>query len=159
MELPPRLLSLRLAMWIVSGALAGAAWAAGAKAPSEAQERARFVGVWKGFTVEGKGENPDRGPVKLELIIKERTMRGIEIKGPDRIDHGEGEYTLQLDANPRHLDAAKTLPRGRKQAYVGIYTLEGDTLKWCVSPQKVRPTSFETKKGQFLLILKREAKK
>jgi uncharacterized protein (TIGR03067 family) len=146
-------------MWIVAWALAGTAFAAGAKAPSEAQERARFVGVWKGFTVEGKGENPDRGPVKLELIIKERTMRGIEIKGPDRIDHGEGEYTLQLDANPRHLDAAKTLPRGRKQAYIGIYTLEGDTLKWCVSPQKVRPTSFETKKGQFLLILKREAKK
>ena len=41
--------------------------------------------------------------------------------------------------------------------YVGIYTHEGDTLKWCVSPQQARPQTFETKKGQFLLILKRQS--
>jgi uncharacterized protein (TIGR03067 family) len=128
------------------------------KAPSEADERAKLAGLWKGFAVEGKGENPDRGPVKLEITIKGNTMGGIEIKDSERIDHGEGEFTLDLSVNPRHLDAAKTLPRGRKQAYVGIYTLEGNTLKWCISPQKTRPTTFETKKGQFLLILKREAK-
>ena len=127
-----------------------------AKAPSEAEQCAKFVGVWKGFTVEGKGEKPDRGPVKLELTFTERTIRGIEIQGSERIDHGEGEYTLDLGASPRHLDGAKTGERGRKQAYIGIYTLEGDALKWCVSPQKVRPTTFETKKGQFLLILKRD---
>ena len=85
--------------------------------------------------------------MQIELTIKGSTMGGIEIKGSDRIDHGEGEYTLKLDANPRQLDAAKTLPRGRKQAYVGIYALEGDTLKWCVSPQKVRPTTFETRRA------------
>jgi len=94
--------------------------------------------------------------VKLELTITERTMHGIEIKGDKRIDHGVGEFTLGLTADPCHLDAAKTNERGRKQAFIGIYTLEGDTLKWCVSPQKARPETFETKKGQFLVILKRE---
>ena len=142
--------------------LLGTAWSADeAKPPKQAgdesQVRKQFCGFWKGFTVEGKGENPDRGPVKLELTITEKTIRGLQIKNDGNIDHGEGEYTLDLAADPRHLDAAKTAGGGRKQAFVGIYTLEGDTLKWCVSPQKTRPSTFETAKGQFLVILKRAA--
>src|SRR5581483_6096487 len=31
--------------------------------------RDKLVGVWNGYAVEGKGENPDRGPVKIELTI------------------------------------------------------------------------------------------
>lgn len=136
---------------LFSSPISGADGAGG----NETNERAKFVGVWKGFAVEGKGENPDRGPVQLEITVTEKTMHGIQIKGGERIDHGEGNYTLALGADPKQLDAAKTVQRGRGQAFVGIYELDGDTLKWCVSPQKVRPTTFETKKGQFLLILKR----
>ena len=123
---------------------------------NEIQERQKFAGVWKGFAVEGRGENPDRGPVKLELQIAEQTIKGLEFKGTNTVDHGEGQFSLDLSQAPKHLDAWKTNERGRKQSYVGIYTLEGDTLKWCVSPQKVRPETFETKKGQFLLVLKRQ---
>ena len=126
-----------------------------AKPADEAAERAKLVGVWKGFAVDGKGENPDRGPVKLEITITEKTMHGFELKGEARTDHGEGEFTPDLSTSPRNLDASKAAERGRKRTYVGIYTLEGDTLKWGVSPQKTRPTTFETKKGQFLLILKK----
>ncbi|MCL4207475.1 MAG: TIGR03067 domain-containing protein [Pirellulaceae bacterium] len=127
-----------------------------AQPPDEAAERARFVGVWKGFAVHGRGERPNEGPVQLELTITERTIRGIQVRGSDRMDHGQGEYVLRMGANPKHLDAAKTAERGRSQAYVGIYRLEGDTLYWCVSPQKQRPKTFETQKGQFLLILHRD---
>jgi hypothetical protein len=81
--------------------------AIGARADEQA-ERARFVGVWKGFTVEGKGENPDRGPVKLEITITENTMHGIQIREDGNIDHGVGEYTLNLATDPAQLDAAKT---------------------------------------------------
>jgi uncharacterized protein (TIGR03067 family) len=123
---------------------------------NDQQERKKFVGTWKGFAVEGKGENPDRGPVKLELRITEKTIKGLEFKGTNVVDHGEGEFALDLAQNPKLLDAWKSNERGRKQNYVGIYTLEGDTFKWCVSPQKVRPETFETKKGQFLLIFKRQ---
>jgi len=124
--------------------------------PRDAAERKKLAGLWKGFTVEGKGENPDRGPVKLELTITEQTMGGIEIKGTQRVDHGQGEYTLDLTTDPPQLDASKQVGPNRRQAYIGIYRIEGDTLKWCVSPQKVRPTTFETKKGQYLIILKRD---
>jgi hypothetical protein len=54
------------------------------------------------------------------------------------------------------LPAKPSLHVQAKQEFIGIYTLEADLLKWCVSPQKVRPQTFETKKGQFLLILKRQ---
>jgi len=130
----------------------------GSKPDPEAAERAKFVGVWKGFAVEGKGENPDRGPVKLEITITDRTMHGIQVKGSERMDHGEGQYILDLAVDPRRLDGVQVNERGRKREYIGIYTLEGDTLKWCVSPQRTRPETFETAKGQYLLILRRDKK-
>lgn len=129
-----------------------------AEEDAEAKARRELVGTWKGFVVEGKGENPDRGPVQLELTISERTIKGLELKGGKVVDHGEGSHSLDLAKSPRHLDAAKTNERGRKQEYVGIYSIEGDTLKWCVSPRKTRPSEFQTGDGGYLLILKRERK-
>jgi uncharacterized protein (TIGR03067 family) len=122
--------------------------------PPDAQERKELAGVWKGFAVDGKGEKPDQGPVKLELSISEQAIHGIEFKGETRIDHGEGAFTLDLAAMPRQLDGTKTNERGRKEAWLGIYKREGDTLYWCVG-RRERPETFETFKGQFLLILKR----
>jgi uncharacterized protein (TIGR03067 family) len=127
-----------------------------AKAGSE--ERAKLAGTWRGFAVEGKGENPDRGPVKIELTITETTIHGIEKKGQGQIDHGVGEYVFDFGARPAALDASKTNERGRREAWIGIYELDGDVLRWCVAnaSRGARPTTFETIKGQFLLILKRD---
>lgn len=148
MGLSMRLLGLGICLWITGACLA--------EAPKDdAEARKQLCGVWRGFAVEGKGERPDRGPVKLELTITEKSIKGIQIKPDGNIDHGEGEFTFDLAADPRSFDATKTSDR-RKASYLGIYTLEGDTLKWCVSPQKTRPKTFETSKGQFLLILKRD---
>jgi len=123
---------------------------------NEQEERKKLVGVWNGFTVEGRGETPDRGPVKLKLTVSEKTIKGIQFDGSKVVDHGEGEFTIDMSQNPKHLDAAKTNERGRKVEYFGIYKLEGDTLKWCVSPRKQRPTDFQTGNGNFLVIVKRQ---
>ncbi len=125
----------------------------------ELQERQKLVGVWQGFAVEGRGDHPDRGPVKLELRITEKTMKGLEFKGTNAVDHGVGEFILDLNQNPAHLDAWQTNERGRKTSYVGIYTVDSSTLKWCVSPRKTRPAEFRTGDGGFLLILKRQQPK
>ncbi len=122
---------------------------------AEAQARKNLSGVWRGFAVEGKGEKPDEGPVKLELSITREKIKGTEFKGGESIDHGEGSYSLDLKANPVHLDGLKTNARGRKETWIGIYKLEKDTLYWCVA-RRERPKTFETVKGQFLLILKRD---
>jgi uncharacterized protein (TIGR03067 family) len=146
---PLTLLSLVACLFAVQAAFA--------QSPDENAERKRFVGLWKGFAVEGKGENPNRGPVQIELTISETTIKGLQIRKEGNVDHGEGTYALDLKANPRVLDGTKTNERGRKDSWLGIYRLEGDTLYWCVA-KKQHPTTFETVKGQFLLILKRAAK-
>jgi uncharacterized protein (TIGR03067 family) len=124
---------------------------------NDAAARKALAGVWRGFAVEGKGEKPDQGPVKLELTISDKGIKGIEFKGDDPIDHGEGAFTLDLATNPQQLDGTKTNERGRKDAWLGIYQLEKDKLYWCVAKRE-RPEKFETVKGQFLLILKRAEK-
>jgi uncharacterized protein (TIGR03067 family) len=118
--------------------------------------REQLVGVWVGYAVEGKGETPDRGPVKLQLTISAELIKAKEFKGDEVIDHGEGSYEINLNESPRFLDGnKKTLNPKRKEVWLGIYELKGDTLKWCVG-RRTRPAVFETKKGAFLLILKRK---
>jgi uncharacterized protein (TIGR03067 family) len=124
--------------------------------PQAPQERQKLAGTWKGFVVEGRGESPDRGPVKLELKVTEQAMAGHEFKGTNLVDHGHGEYTIDTSQSPWVLDAWQTNELGRKQNFIGIYKLEADTLQWCVSPRKVRPTEFRSGDGSFLLILKRQ---
>ena len=71
------------------------------------------------------------------------------------------EYALvTVAAAARTIDATRTSMPGKGQTYAGIYELDGDSWRWCVSPRKgERPTEFVTRKGQFLLVLKRQAAK
>lgn len=123
---------------------------------TEAEVRKKLTGTWSGYAVEGRGENPDRGPVKLELTISPDLIRAKQFKGKQAFDLGEGTYKLRLDGKPRHLDGDKKLDNpNRKQVWLGIYELNGDTLRWCVG-KKARPSDFATGDGAFLLILKRK---
>lgn len=128
----------------------------GAQPATSAREK--LIGVWYGFAVEGKGENPNQGPVKVELTITKDLIIGKQFKGTQPFELGEGTFELTLEKTPHYLDGNKKLDNpNRKEIWLGIYQLDGDTLKWCVG-RKSRPTEFETKQGSFLLILKRKAK-
>jgi len=107
------------------------------------------------FAVEGKGETPDRGPVKIELTITKDTIHGRQFRDGEVIDHGEGSYFLDLSANPPTLDGVKLRGGRNKDECLGIYSLEADTLKWCVRKRE-RPSEFESKDKAFLLILERQ---
>lgn len=123
---------------------------------ADVNAREKLVGVWIGYAVLGNGEKPDQGPVKLELTITKDAIHAIGYKGKERMDLGTGAFALTLDKTPRHLDGDKKLANpNRKELWLGIYELDGDTFKWCVR-KKGRPTEFETKDGAFLLILKRK---
>ncbi|MCX7046901.1 MAG: TIGR03067 domain-containing protein [Candidatus Sumerlaeota bacterium] len=105
-----------------------------ARAADDAQnaERQKLVGTWKGFVVEGKGENPNRGPVNIELTITTQTMKGTQYQNKDVIEHGVGTYVISPEKSPKILDATKPRGNNNKDEWLGIYSLEGDTLKWCV---------------------------
>ena len=120
------------------------------------KERAKLVGTWAGYAVKGKGENPERMGVKIELIITKDTIKGIGFKGNERVDLGIGTYQLKLDKTPFQMDGDKKLDNpNRKEIHLGIYELDGDTLRWCVGRKK-RPAEFDGKDDAYLLILKRQ---
>ena len=142
--------------WLWPAIALMAALAAGADAPGKpGTDVPNLDGVWRGFTVEGKGENPDRGPVHLELTIKGNHIDAKRLDG-QRLPMTEGTYKITA-GKPMQMDGTETNPRGRTRTFLGICELTGDTLKWCVAtPRHERPTDFETKRPQFLVILKRQ---
>ena len=123
------------------------------------KDRKSLVGTWQGYVVEGKGENPNRGAVHLEIVITPDKMTSTDLQTPSK-SFGEGTFRLDASAKLKTLDPIGTGGPEKGKAYLGIYILEGDTLKWCVAnPGKPRPQEFASKTGagQFLMILKRQA--
>ncbi len=144
-----------VAMWCWALALV-----AGAEEPGKQDEAVpNLDGVWTGFTVEGKGENPNRGPVHLKLTIKGDHVDAERLDG-EKLLIPEGTYKI-TPGKPMQMDGTEANPRGRARPRVGVYLgiaeLSGDTLKWCVAtPSNPRPTEFATKRPSFLVILKRQ---
>ena len=129
-------------LWLLT--VASAAIVAGAGRDAEA--RKELVGVWEGRV--------DEGATGHQLTFTQDRIAG---KQDEKQYLGEGGFKLDLMKQPRWLDATGTKGPQRGRRYLGIYTLDGDTLQWCVSsPGNERPTEFATKNGQFLLILKRQ---
>jgi uncharacterized protein (TIGR03067 family) len=74
------------------------------------------------------------------------------------IDGNRRQETINLrpDQNPKAIDCTS---KDGGQPAPGIYTLEGDTFKWCSAggANKIRPTKFSSQAGskQSLLVLRR----
>lgn len=119
-------------------------------------ELKRLEGVWEGFVVEGRGEKADRGPFQLRLTIAGGKMSAVDLKNGNK-DLGTGTVTVNPAGPLRQLDAAgAVLPARREKAYLGVYQLDGDTLRWCVGNKfDQRPEEFRSHNGNYLLVLKR----
>lgn len=134
-------------------ALSADAGAIGEKADADLKA---LEGTWRGWVVEGTGTTTDKGPVHLEIVIRGDRITAKRLDDKDSPDLGEG--TVRLGAGkPPTIDATRTAKPGKGKTYPGIYQLDGDTLRWCTSqPNGERPTELVTKRGQFLMILKRQ---
>jgi hypothetical protein len=106
----------------------------------------RIEGVWK-----GRVEN---GATGHELTI---TADAIVGRKDGRRSLGEGSYKLDTTATPWTLDATGTKGSHKGEDFVGIASVNGDVLRWCVSGRGAkRPSEFSTGGGRFLLVLKRQ---
>jgi uncharacterized protein (TIGR03067 family) len=142
-------------------AVTAAGTALGAEKTAEQKSTAKpadidLSGVWQGYVVDGKGENPNRGNVHLELTVKGNQIVGKRLDGQGG-SLGQGTYTITAGQKVWLIDATQTGTRGGKpRVYLGICTFARDTMRWCVStPGNKRPADFETKGQQFLVIIKR----
>lgn len=114
-------------------------------------------GTWQGWVVEGKGKKIDAGFVHVELIIKKDTIVARGLGGMKEGPLGEGTFKLSLSGPFKLMDATRTSMPSKGKTYLGIYEIDGDTLKWCVAnPNQDRPEELLTRRGQFLMILKRK---
>ncbi len=111
-------------------------------------------GVWRGTRFgEGKGEDPSKG-VALEL-----TFTGNHAAG-QRVPEGSlGEGDIKLTAGGK-MDAVGTVGGFKGKTIPGIFKIEGDTLRWCVTTsgsEANRPTDFvaEPAKQTWLMVLKK----
>ena len=101
-------------------------------------------GVWRGFVVKGKGEQPDRGSVHLQLTIKDNRISAKRLDGEGG-PLGNGTYTITV-GRFYLIDATETRSRGKSRSYQGICKFGPDLMKWCTAtPGNPRPTDFETK--------------
>jgi uncharacterized protein (TIGR03067 family) len=118
----------------------------------------KLVGTWQGYVVTGRGEDPNNGPLKLELVITSDKIRAKDLRSGESL--GEGPYKLGPDKTLKELDATGKVKERPSTTYLGIYELEGDTLKWCVSNGgKDRPTELATRRGKYLMVLKRQKRR
>lgn len=114
-------------------------------------------GTWRGWVVEGKGEVPDTGPVHIEIVVKGDTIVAKKLSKKEDSPLGDGTFRLALSGKTKTIDATRASSPGKGQVYLGIYSLDGNTFKWCAAtPKKDRPKELVTERGQFLLILKKQ---
>ena len=120
---------------------------------------ARLAGVWKGWIVHGRGENPNAGEMEIELTVEGNRMTGREQgtrRGPAE-GLGSGTFTMTGNGKTGNIDTDGTSGSQDGRHSMGIYELDGDTLKWCVTQRnRVRPTTMVTDRGNYLLILRKQ---
>jgi uncharacterized protein (TIGR03067 family) len=90
-----------------------------------------------------------------ELTI---TMDKISATDGDGRSLGEGSYKLAEEGGLLTIDATGVNGPAMNQTMLGIWKLEGNTLRWCsANGGKPRPTEFKTRSsGPYLMILTRK---
>ena len=133
----------------------------------QAAELAKLAGTYTFQSIESNG-----APIPADALKNVQKMR-VVIKGNTLTMSGEGEkarvQTISINASkdPKQIDitredevdSPKGKEKGKKTTSLGIYSLEGKTLKICTDDSgSERPTSFATKKNSplTLAILKQE---
>jgi uncharacterized protein (TIGR03067 family) len=117
------------------------------------KDLARLQGVWKVDSCLAGGEKaPAEQVAKMSF-----TFKGAELIPAD---NPKDVARVKLDATRK--PAAIDLTESNKKTSLGIYEIDGNTLKLCFNPPgKDRPKAFESAKGSstMYLVLKRDKTK
>jgi uncharacterized protein (TIGR03067 family) len=132
--------------------------AASSAAPSDLakEDLDKLQGTWRIESSEWNGVPEHRVALSVTLILHGDKLTWVD---KDGIHYQEDTIKLMPDQSPKAID---NWSKGRGQAAPGIYSLEGDTFRWCSAggDNKVRPTSFASQPGskQSLMLLRRQKK-
>jgi uncharacterized protein (TIGR03067 family) len=105
--------------------------------------------VWRG-QIEGRSQ--------IELVVNGNVIVGREIGGGGAGNSlGTGTFTMTGDGRSGNMDATYTEGPQRGQTCMGIYMIEGDTLRWNVNNRGTRPVDFSSGGGNWPMTLQRVA--
>ena len=101
----------------------------------------KLQGTWAVVAIEQKGATVPAEQIekaKLTLIL---TANGFTFKRPN----GDSEGTFQIDTTKKTktIDLKGNFHKDKTVTMLGIYELEGDTLKVCVD-EKTRPSEYKS---------------
>jgi uncharacterized protein (TIGR03067 family) len=112
-----------------------------------------LLGEWEGHVVEGDGSNAGQRRMNIMITI---TPTKITATGGQNQMMGDGTYKV----SGKHIDATGTSGKYQGHTYLGLFSVDGHTLKWCSGNEgaKTRPTALKTnpKDGHFLMVLTRK---
>ena len=119
------------------------------------KEIKKFQGVWTFESVVTGGKEEPAGDLKGFILIFERDKHTVK-KGDDVIQ--VGTQKIDPSKSPKTIDVTMTEGPSKGAVMLGIYEIDGDTLKVCFDPQgKMRPKEFKSAPGSdtFLVVHKR----
>lgn len=136
-------------LWLTGILAAGVAMVA--RLPAEGGEHpGSLKGTWSLVSGEKAGRAaPEKDARRLTVVITADTLTFT------RGDHSESlKLSIDPSTSPKHIDL--TAPDGAVRP--GIYQLDGDTLKLCLSRTAERPKDFATTEGTrtALMVLRRK---
>jgi uncharacterized protein (TIGR03067 family) len=105
-------------------------------------EKDKLLGTWTclSATVSGKAV-PEDTVKKLSLIF---TKDKYTTKMGDQVLF-QGGYKIDAGKNPKTIDIIALEGEQKGKTSLGIYAIDGETLKLCYSAEKDRPKEFESK--------------
>ncbi len=116
------------------------------------------TGVWRGWVVNGRGENPNTGQMEIELTVEGNRIMGREVgtrRAPEGI--GGGTFVITGDGRSGNLDAEGTSGAQDGRSFMGIYEFDGEVLRWCVANRgRQRPQTMATDRGNYLMVLRQQ---
>jgi uncharacterized protein (TIGR03067 family) len=143
-------------LFTLAAALMGAALAAVPASAEEKKDLDKLQGTWKFTSMEHDGQPAPKGE-DMPTITFEKDK--FTVKDPSGKVLQAGTQVLDDGKKPKTVDAKVTEGEGNGTTMLGIYELDGDTLKACFDPQgKKRPTELKSTagSGHMLVVLKRE---
>ena len=134
-------------------ASAGSGTRADAKADLEKEAR-KFQGTWTFESSETAGNELPTGELKGFLLTFEGNKHTVK-KGDEVIQ--VGIQKLDPSKSPKTIDVTMTEGPSKGTVMLGIYEIDGDTLKLCWNkPGGERPKEFAGKDKAGYMVLKRE---
>lgn len=133
---------MRLATIVLSvGLLVGA----GDPADAVKKEMMRLEGEWSMVSGEREGNPLPEAMVKKSRRVAKDGETAVTIGG---IPFLKAKYTVDPAKKPKTIDYVLTDGTSKGKTQLGIYELDGDTVKFCfAAPGKDRPDDFTAKEG------------